>query len=47
MDQLLAVIKSVTGPFQSAYYKAFNANKYAAGIGLSVVITTFLLTIAV
>mgnify|MGYP000037931153 FL=1 len=47
MDQLLAVIKSVTGPFQSAYYKAFNANKYAAGIGLSVVITTFLFFVMV
>ena len=29
MDQLLAVIKKVTGPIQSVYYKAFNANKYA------------------
>ena len=47
MDQLLSVMKSVTGPIRSAYYKAFNANKYAAGIGLSVVITTFLFFVMV
>ncbi len=39
MDQIVTVIKSALKPIQTAYYNAFNANKYAAGIGLSVLIT--------
>ena len=34
MDQIVTVIKSALKPIQTAYYNAFNANKYAAGIGL-------------
>ena len=47
MDQLSTVIKSVLKPIQSLYNKAFNANKYAAGIGLSLLITTALFFIMV
>jgi protein TonB len=47
MDQITASIKSVLKPVQSLYNKAFNANKYAAGIGLSVLITTALFFIMV
>ncbi len=47
MDQALAAINRVTGGVMSVYYSAFNANKYAAGIGLSVLITTFLFFVMV
>ena len=47
MDQALAVINRVTGGVMSVYYSAFNANKYAAGVGLSVLITTFLFFVMV
>ena len=47
MDQLSTVIKSVLKPIQSLYNQAFNANKYAAGIGLSLLITTGLFFIMV
>jgi protein TonB len=47
MDQIIASIKSVLKPVQSLYNKAFNANKYAAGIGLSVLITTALFFVMV
>ena len=47
MDQLSTVIKSVLKPIQSLYNQAFNANKYAAGIGLSLLITTALFFIMV
>ena len=47
MDQALAAINRVTGIVMSAYYSAFNANKYAAGVGLSVLITTFLFFVMV
>ena len=35
MDQLTTAIKSALKPIQSLYNKAFDANKYVAGIGLS------------
>ena len=47
MDQITSAIKSVLRPVQSLYNKAFNANKYAAGIGLSVIITTSLFFVMV
>ncbi len=47
MDQVTSVIKSVLQPVQSLYNNAFNANKYAAGIGLSVIITTVLFFVMV
>lgn len=47
MDQVSTVIKSVLKPIQSLYNQAFNANKYAAGIGLSLLITTGLFFIMV
>ena len=47
MDQAVAAIKSVFNPIRSLYNQAFNANKYAAGIGLSVIITTCLFFIMV
>ena len=39
MNQVLAAINSVTKPIHEIYVKAFNANKYAAGIGFSSAIT--------
>lgn len=47
MDQIVTVIKSALKPIQTAYYNAFNANKYAAGIGLSVLITISLFFVMV
>ena len=47
MDQITSVIKSALKPVQSLYNNAFNANKYAAGIGLSVIITTALFFVMV
>ena len=47
MDQVSTVMKSVLKPIQSLYNQAFNANKYAAGIGLSLLITTGLFFIMV
>jgi protein TonB len=47
MDQLSTAIKSVLKPIQSLYNRAFNANKYAAGVGLSLLITTGLFFIMV
>jgi protein TonB len=47
MDQVVAAIKSVFNPIRSLYNQAFNANKYAAGIGLSVIITTGLFFVMV
>ena len=47
MDQIISAIKSALKPVQSLYNKAFNANKYAAGIGLSVIITTALFFVMV
>ena len=37
MDSIISAIKSALKPVQSLYNKAFNANKYAAGIGLSII----------
>ena len=47
MDQVVTAIKSVFNPIRSLYNHAFNANKYAAGIGLSVIITTGLFFVMV
>jgi protein TonB len=47
MDQVVAAIKSVFNPIRSLYNQAFNANKYAAGICLSVIITTGLFFVMV
>ena len=47
MDQVVVAIKSVFNPIRSLYNQAFNANKYAAGIGLSVIITTGLFFVMV
>jgi len=47
MDQITSAIKSALKPVQSLYNKAFNANKYASGIGLSVIITTALFFVMV
>ena len=47
MDQVSSAIKSVLKPIQSLYNQAFNANKYAAGVGLSLLITTGLFFIMV
>ena len=42
-----AMILSVLRPVQDLYNRAFNANKYLAGVGLSVTITTVLFFIMV
>ena len=42
-----ALMLSVFKPIQDLYNKAFNANKYLAGVGLSVIITTILFFIMV
>tara|TARA_B100000927_G_scaffold113667_1_gene91934 strand:+ start:316 stop:1017 length:702 start_codon:yes stop_codon:yes gene_type:complete len=47
MNQVLAVINSVTKPIHDVYVKAFNANKYAAGIGFSSAITLALFFVMV
>jgi protein TonB len=47
MDQVVTAIKSVFNPIRSLYNQAFNANKYAAGVGLSVIITTGLFFVMV
>ena len=47
MDQIKTAISSVLKPIQALYNKAFNANKYLAGIGLSAIITSFLFFIMV
>lgn len=47
MDQISSVISSALKPIQTLYNRAFNANKYLAGIGLSVIITSFLFFIMV
>ncbi|MAR95563.1 MAG: TonB-dependent receptor [Gammaproteobacteria bacterium] len=47
MDQVLSAINSVTRPLHELYVKAFNANKYAAGIGFSSLITVGLFFIMV
>jgi protein TonB len=47
MNQIISSISSIFKPLQSLYNRAFNANKYAAGIGLSVIITTALFFVMV
>jgi len=47
MDQFKKVINSLFRPFIALYNKAFDANKYVAGIGLSVLITTALFFVMV
>jgi len=47
MDQISSALKPVFRPLQDIYNKAFNANKYAAGVGLSIVITTALFFVMV
>jgi protein TonB len=47
MDQFTKVISSLFKPFIALYNKAFDANKYVAGIGLSVLITTALFFVMV
>ena len=47
MDKFKSAFLKAWSPIQSLYNQAFNANKYAAGVGLSVVITTVLFFIMV
>ena len=47
MDQVLSALNSVTKPIHELYVKAFNANKYAAGIGFSSLITVGLFFVMV
>ena len=47
MSQVLSAINTVTKPLHSLYVKAFNTNKYAAGIGFSSLITMSLFFIMV
>jgi len=47
MDKYKSAFLKAWSPIQNLYNQAFNANKYAAGIGLSVVITTVLFFIMV
>lgn len=47
MDKFKSAFLKAWNPIQSLYNQAFNANKYAAGVGLSVIITTVLFFIMV
>ena len=47
MNQVLSAINTVTKPIYDIYIKAFNANKYAAGIGFSSLITLTLFFVMV
>lgn len=47
MDKFKSAFLKAWSPIQSLYNQAFNANKYAAGVGLSVLITTVLFFIMV
>ena len=47
MNQVLTAINLVTKPIHDMFVKAFNANKYAAGIGFSSVITLTLFFVMV
>ena len=47
MDQISTAFKAVFQPIQTVYNKAFNANKFVAGIGLSIIITTALFFVMV
>ena len=47
MNQVLTAINLVTKPIHDIFVKAFNANKYVAGIGFSSVITLTLFFVMV
>ena len=47
MNQVRALLNKIFSPLKALYNKAFDANKYAAGIGLSVLITSGLFFIMV
>ena len=47
MDQVLSALNSIIKPLHELYIKAFNANKYAAGIGFSSLITVGLFFVMV
>ena len=47
MNQVATAIKSALKPIQAVYNKAFDANKYVAGVGLSILITTSLFFVMV
>ena len=47
MNQVATAIKSALKPIQALYNKAFDANKYVAGVGLSILITTSLFFVMV
>ena len=47
MNQVRALLNKIFNPLRALYNKAFDANKYAAGIGLSVLITSGLFFIMV
>jgi protein TonB len=47
MNQVSALLNKIFRPLRSLYNKAFDANKYAAGIGLSALITSGLFFIMV
>ena len=47
MEQVFAAINTFTKPIHAVYVKAFNANRYAAGIGFSSLITLALFFIMV
>ena len=47
MDQALSILNSIIRPIKDLYIRAFNANKTAAGIGFSVLITFGLFSIMV
>ena len=47
MDQFTTAVNSAFKPIVALYNKAFDANKYVAGIGLSVLITTALFFVMV
>ena len=47
MNQVLASISAIAKPIHYIYVKAFDVNKYAAGIGFSTIITATLFFIMV
>ena len=47
MNQVLTAINLVTKPIHDIFVKAFNTNKYAAGIGFSSLITLTLFFVMV
>ena len=47
MNQASELLNKIFSPLRTLYNKAFDANKYAAGLGLSVLITSGLFFIMV